>query len=163
MIFFFFFVFFGSRVSVISATAACHISGKIQVVVHKAHNTTHHQTTTNVRRERHFKVAMTHFLVLHLFYFKVEVLLESRLERSQLRWFGHLVRMPLERLPREVLEARPTGRRPRGRPRTRWRDYMDSLALDRLGILQEEVDDVARERETWSSLVEMLPPRPDYG
>ena len=41
--------------------------------------------------------------------------------------------------------------------------YIDSLALDRLGILQEEVDDVARERETWSSLVEMLPPRPDYG
>ena len=86
-----------------------------------------------------------------------------RLERSQLRWFGHLVRMPHERLPREVLEARPTGRRPRGRPRTRWRDYIDSLALDRLGIPQEEVADVARERETWSSLVEMLPPRPDYG
>ena len=74
----------------------------------------------------------------------------------------HLVRMPLERLPGKVLEARPTGRRPRGRPRTRWRDYIDSLALERLGILQEEVDDVAWERETWSSLVEMFPPRPDY-
>ena len=70
---------------------------------------------------------------------------------------GHLVKMPLERLPKEVLDAS------RGRPRTRWRDYIDSLALDRLGILQEEVAEVARERETWSSLVEMLPPRPDYG
>lgn len=86
-----------------------------------------------------------------------------RLERSQLRWFGHLVRMPPERLPREVLEARPTGRRPRGRPRTRWRDYIDSLALERLGIPQEEVTNVALEREVWSSLVELLPPRPDYG
>ena len=85
-----------------------------------------------------------------------------RLERSQLRWFGHLVRMPLERLPREVLEARPTGRRPRGRPRTRWRDYIDSLASYHLGILQEEVEDVARDREVWSFLVEMLPSRPDY-
>ena len=86
-----------------------------------------------------------------------------RLERSQLRWFGHLVRMPLERLPREVLEARPTGRRPRGRPMTRWRDYIDSLALDRLRIPQEEVANVAREREVWSSLVEFLPLWPELG
>ena len=40
-------------------------------------------------------------------------------ERSQLRWFGHLVRMPPGRLPREVFQACPAGRRPRGRPRTR--------------------------------------------
>ena len=45
------------------------------------------------------------------------------LERSQLRWFGHLVRMPTGRLPLEVFQARPVGRRPRGRPTTRWRDY----------------------------------------
>ncbi|KAK0149506.1 X-ray repair cross-complementing protein 5 [Merluccius polli] len=46
-----------------------------------------------------------------------------RVERSQMRWLGHLVRMPPGRLPGEVFRARPTGRRPRGRPRTRWRDY----------------------------------------
>ena len=45
-------------------------------------------------------------------------------ERNQLRWFGHLVRMPPGRLPREVFQARLAGRRPRGRPRTRWRDYV---------------------------------------
>ncbi|MDG2633017.1 hypothetical protein P7M35_24665, partial [Vibrio parahaemolyticus] len=38
------------------------------------------------------------------------------IERSQLRWFGHLVRMPSGRLPWEVFRACPTGRRPRGRP-----------------------------------------------
>uniref|UniRef100_A0A8C2WVQ0 FERM and PDZ domain containing 1 n=1 Tax=Cyclopterus lumpus TaxID=8103 RepID=A0A8C2WVQ0_CYCLU len=32
-----------------------------------------------------------------------------RVERSQLRWFGHLVRMPPGRLPLEVFRARPTG------------------------------------------------------
>ena len=85
------------------------------------------------------------------------------LERSQLRWFGHLVRMPPERLPREVLAACPLGKRPRGRPRTRWRDYISSLAWERLGIPQEEVANVAREREVWSSQLELLPPRPDYG
>ncbi|KAK0144623.1 Proteasome activator complex subunit 1 [Merluccius polli] len=47
-----------------------------------------------------------------------------RVERSQMRWLGHLVRMPPGRLPGEVFRARPTGRRPRGRPRTRWRDYV---------------------------------------
>ncbi|KAI3363270.1 hypothetical protein L3Q82_011557, partial [Scortum barcoo] len=37
----------------------------------------------------------------------------SLIERSQLRWLGHLFRMPLGlRLPREVFQACPTGRRP---------------------------------------------------
>ncbi|KAJ8007663.1 hypothetical protein DPEC_G00096500 [Dallia pectoralis] len=79
------------------------------------------------------------------------------IERSQLRWFGHLVRMPPGRLPREVFQARPAGRRPRGRPRTRWRDYISTLAWERLGIPQSELANVARERP----LLELLPPRPD--
>uniref|UniRef100_A0A8C6MCM8 Reverse transcriptase domain-containing protein n=1 Tax=Nothobranchius furzeri TaxID=105023 RepID=A0A8C6MCM8_NOTFU len=37
------------------------------------------------------------------------------IERSQLRWLGHLVRMPPGCLPGEVFRARPTGRRPKGR------------------------------------------------
>ncbi|KAK5925540.1 hypothetical protein CgunFtcFv8_018055 [Champsocephalus gunnari] len=86
-----------------------------------------------------------------------------RVERSQLRWFGHLVRMPPGRLPREVFQAHPAGRRPRGRPRTRWRDYISSLAWERLGIPQSELVDVAREKKVWGSLLELLPPRPDHG
>nr|XP_061826649.1 uncharacterized protein LOC133613269 [Nerophis lumbriciformis] len=82
---------------------------------------------------------------------------------SQMRWFGHLVRMPPERLPREVFRARPTGRRPRGRPRTRWEDYLSRLAWECLGIPQEELDEVAGEREVWASLHRLLPPRPDLG
>ena len=58
---------------------------------------------------------------------RVEPLLLCK-ERSQLRWFGHLVRMPPGRIPGEVLQARPGGRRPQGRPRTRWRDYISTLA-----------------------------------
>ena len=77
-----------------------------------------------------------------------------RVERSQMRWLGHLVRMPPGRLPGELFRARPTGRRPRGRPRTRWRDYVSRLAWERLGILQEELDEVAGEREIWASLLE---------
>ncbi|KAK0138211.1 putative uncharacterized transposon-derived protein F52C9.6 [Merluccius polli] len=86
-----------------------------------------------------------------------------RVERSQMRWLGHLVRMPPGRIPGEVFRARPTGRRPRGRPRTRWRVYVSRLAWERLGIPQEELDEVAGEREVWASLLRLLPPRPDPG
>ena len=65
--------------------------------------------------------------------------------------FGHLVRMPPGRLPREVFQARPAGKRPRGRPRTRWRDYISSLAWEHLGIPQSELVDVAWERKVWGS------------
>ena len=60
--------------------------------------------------------------------------------RSQARWLGHLVRMPPGRLPGEVFRAHPTGRR--GRPRTRWRDYVSRMAWECLGIPQEELDKV---------------------
>uniref|UniRef100_A0A8C6PHS8 Reverse transcriptase domain-containing protein n=1 Tax=Nothobranchius furzeri TaxID=105023 RepID=A0A8C6PHS8_NOTFU len=56
------------------------------------------------------------------------------IERSQLRWLGHLVWIPPGRLPGEVFRARPTGRRPKGRPRTQWRDYVFLLARERFGI-----------------------------
>ncbi|KAK3566641.1 hypothetical protein QTP86_001840 [Hemibagrus guttatus] len=69
------------------------------------------------------------------------------IKRGQLRWLGHLFRMPPGRLPGEVFRACPTGKRPRGRPRTRWRDYVFRLAWERLGVPPEELEEVARERE----------------
>nr|XP_054589577.1 uncharacterized protein LOC129153652 isoform X2 [Nothobranchius furzeri] len=86
-----------------------------------------------------------------------------RIERSQLRWFGHLVRMPPGRLPGEVFRACPAVRRPPGRPRTRWRGYISNLVRERLGVLPEELVEKAGERTVWSSLVGMLPPRPGPG
>ncbi|KAJ0002535.1 hypothetical protein NQD34_007684 [Periophthalmus magnuspinnatus] len=84
-------------------------------------------------------------------------------ERNQLRWLGHLLRMPPGRLPRQVFWACPTGRRPRGRPRTRWRDYVSRLAWERLGVPPEELEDVSGVREVWESLLRLLPPRPGPG
>ena len=75
-----------------------------------------------------------------------------------MRWLSHLVRMPPGRLPGEVFRARPSGRRPRGRPRTRWRDSVSRLAWGRLRIPLEELDEVAGEREVWASLLRLLPP-----
>ncbi|KAI3356742.1 hypothetical protein L3Q82_003423 [Scortum barcoo] len=54
--------------------------------------------------------------------------------------------MPPGRLPREVFQACPTRRRPRGRPRTRWRDYVSQLAWERLRVPQvEELEEVSGE------------------
>ena len=47
-----------------------------------------------------------------------------RIERSQFRWGGHVSRMPQERLHRQALFAKANGRRPIGRPRTRWTNYI---------------------------------------
>ncbi|KAK3507140.1 hypothetical protein QTP70_008534 [Hemibagrus guttatus] len=69
------------------------------------------------------------------------------IKRGQLRWLGHLFWMPLGRLPGEVFRACPTGKRPQGRPRTRWRDYVSRLAWERLGVPPEELEVVSGERE----------------
>ncbi|XP_061769811.1 uncharacterized protein LOC133560842 [Nerophis ophidion] len=78
---------------------------------------------------------------------KVKPLL-LHIDRSQTRWFGHLVRIPPECLPREVFRARLTGRRPPGRPMTRWEDYVSQLAWERQASL---------------TLLRLLPSRPDLG
>ena len=62
-----------------------------------------------------------------------------RLERSQLRWYGHVTRMSQERTAKKLLCSAPIGRRPRGRPRTRWRDYAKDLSWSRLGIPAEHI------------------------
>ncbi|KAK3574348.1 hypothetical protein QTP86_005151 [Hemibagrus guttatus] len=79
------------------------------------------------------------------------------IERGQLRWLGHLFQMPPGRLPGEVFRACPTGKRPRGRPRTGWRDCVSQLAWERLGVPPEELEKVSGEREVWASLLRLLP------
>ena len=66
----------------------------------------------------------------------IEALL-LQLERSQLRWNGHVTRMSQERIA--------IGRRPRGRPRTRWQDYVEVLSWSRLGIPAEHLSFVAED------------------
>ena len=46
-----------------------------------------------------------------------------------------------------VYLACPARRRPQGRPRTRWNDYVTFLAWERLGILPVELEEVSGERE----------------
>lgn len=86
-----------------------------------------------------------------------------RNKRSQLRWFGHPIKMPLERLLLAVFLVWPTWKRPKGRPRSHWRYYICDLAWECLGIPQEQLESVAGDRDVWITLLSLPPPQPDPG
>jgi hypothetical protein len=71
----------------------------------------------------------------------VEVLMQKR----TLRWYGHAVRMELERKPKLVLEARPEGGRGKGRPRVECEEYVEGLTRRRGRKLPE----VRRLAQNW--------------
>ena len=84
-----------------------------------------------------------------------------QVERSQLQWLGHVLRMPNCRLVKQVFDAVPDGQRPVGRPRTRWIDQMDAL-LRRAGTNLNDAVAIAGDRLEWQRLVSRLPPRPEW-
>ena len=47
-----------------------------------------------------------------------------KLRRARLKWFDHVQRMGDEREVKRIMNAEMEGRRPVGRPRTRWRDFI---------------------------------------
>ena len=49
---------------------------------------------------------------------------------KRMAWMGHVMRMEGKRIPKRVLEWKPTGRRNRGRPRKRWiEDIEDGIRI----------------------------------
>ena len=52
-----------------------------------------------------------------------------RLQRLQLRWYGHMTRMSQEKTAKKLRCLTPIGRKPRDRPRTRWQDYTLKILL----------------------------------
>lgn len=49
---------------------------------------------------------------------------------KQLIWFGHVQRMPDNRIPKKIFKWTPQGRRRRGRPRKSWREGVDKEMRD---------------------------------
>lgn len=45
-----------------------------------------------------------------------------RIDRAQLQYYGHVIRISQERFARRILKAKQTGRRSRSRPKTGWQD-----------------------------------------
>ncbi|XP_045541701.1 uncharacterized protein LOC123723183 [Papilio machaon] len=68
----------------------------------------------------------------------------------RLRWLGHLMRMGEDRNAKAAYLGTPTGRRPIGRPRYRWRDAVE---LDLLELQAMDWQEKAQDRQVWRSLV----------
>jgi hypothetical protein len=72
----------------------------------------------------------------------------EEIEEKRLRWFGHVKRMPGNRLPLKVLEWEPEGTRSRGRPKVRWIDGV-RRSMTNHGLTEKDT----RDRDRWRSLV----------
>ena len=83
-----------------------------------------------------------------------------QIERSQLRWFGHVSRMPQERLHKQALLAKANRKRPVGRPRTRWTNDIEDLGWNRFGLYPSEMMEVMKDRKVWGLDLELLPLQP---
>jgi hypothetical protein len=70
------------------------------------------------------------------------------IEEKRLRCFGHVKRMPGNRLPLKVLEWEPEGTRRRGRPKERLID-----GVRRSMTNHELTEEDTRDRDRWRSLV----------
>ena len=79
---------------------------------------------------------------------------------SQLRWYGHVTQMSNERREKQLMDALPSSKRPRGRPLTRWRNYVEDLAWSRLEISPAKLPLVAGDRDAWNFQLELLSPQP---
>jgi hypothetical protein len=77
--------------------------------------------------------------------------LQSQIQQMQLRWFGHVVRMPESWYPRMAWEARYEGRRTRGRPRTKWQDNIQNALLEK-GVDWRQARSQAQDRKIWHAL-----------
>ena len=69
---------------------------------------------------------------------------------KQLNWYGHIRRMPEERIPRRVWEWCPPGSRGRGRPRNTWmQEIMTGMKTKGLG--EEDWND----RDEWRRKIKL--------
>jgi hypothetical protein len=67
-----------------------------------------------------------------------------------IRWEGHVARMVEGRGVYRVLVGKPKGKRPLGRPRLRWEDY---IKLDIREVGNMDWNELAEDRDRWRALV----------
>jgi len=72
------------------------------------------------------------------------------IRRQRLQWFGHIMRRSEGETIRAVIEWKPEGKRPRGRPRKRWLDVVEE-DLKAVGV--QEWKEIIQDRERWKDIV----------
>ena len=82
------------------------------------------------------------------------------IERSQLRWFGHLSRMPQEQLLKQTLCTKVNGKRVVGRSRIRRFYYAEDLGWNPLKLRPSKMQSVLVVWKEWRVNLELLPSQP---
>ena len=78
------------------------------------------------------------------------------IERTQLRWYGHVLRMEDSRDIKRMYNWKPTQKRPPGRPRKRWEDQIKEITHRQEPDFQK-VKALAMDRKGWRGLLKRLP------
>jgi hypothetical protein len=74
------------------------------------------------------------------------------IKARRMRWVGHVARMGEVRGAYKILVGRPEGRRPLGRPRSRWEDNI-KMDLREIGFGDVDWIHLAQDRDRWWALV----------
>ena len=74
------------------------------------------------------------------------------IKSRRLRWAGHVARMEEGRDAHKVLVGRPEGKRPLGRPRSRWEDNI-KMDLEEVERGCGDWMELAQDRKRWRALV----------
>ena len=74
------------------------------------------------------------------------------IKSRRLRWAGHVARMEEGRSAFKILTGKPTGKRPLGRLKHRWKDNI-RMDIEKMGINAGNLVDLAQDRDYWRALV----------
>lgn len=74
--------------------------------------------------------------------------LEHKIERNQLRWFGHVNRMTNDRIAKRVFECKQQDKLPRGRPRKMWEERIKEL-VTRREVTFKDAKRMCMDRDKW--------------
>ena len=78
--------------------------------------------------------------------------IDAYVSRRQLRWLGHVRRMPFDRLPRRMLSSWVSSTRPRGAPRmTYGRSIRKALKKFKIGL--DSWPELAADRAAWRAAI----------
>jgi hypothetical protein len=85
----------------------------------------------------------------HILYYSPNII--RQIKSRIMRWAGHMARMGEERNVYRVLMGKPQGRRPLGRPRSRWEDGI-RMDLKEIGWRSVHWIQLAQDRDRWRVL-----------
>jgi hypothetical protein len=76
------------------------------------------------------------------------------IKAQRIKWLGHIQRMDRTRPARRLLDWKPTGTRPVGRPRQRWQE--DVMEDFKKAENKKNRKETAKDRKIWRDLAEKV-------